>query len=91
MWRVCGTSPKKVALAVDLSGKRFEEVGHASSGGRTPRSLALDPSGRFLLVCNQDSDHLVAFRVDGERGSLEEASRIALGTPACVRIARFGR
>jgi 6-phosphogluconolactonase len=34
------------------------------SGGKTPRDFTIDPTGRFLLVCHQDSDNLVVFQID---------------------------
>jgi 6-phosphogluconolactonase len=40
------------------------------SGGSTPRFIGIDPSGRFLLAANQDSDTLVSFRIDPRSGSL---------------------
>lgn len=32
--------------------------------GAYPRSLGLDPSGRWLIVCNERSDHLAVFGLD---------------------------
>ncbi|MCH6469131.1 lactonase family protein [Sinomonas terrae] len=47
--------------------------------GRTPteaqpRGTAIDPSGRFLLVCGERSDHVTAYRI-GDDGSLTLRSR----------------
>jgi len=56
------------------------------SGGRTPRSFALSPSNRFLLVANQDSDLLVVWKLDGETGCIVEmADEHQIGTPMCVK------
>ena len=58
--------------------------------GRTPRDFAIDPSGRFLLVANQDSDAVVVFRIDPESGKLADSGqRAEIGTPMCVKFARF--
>ena len=38
--------------------------------GQTPRNFALDPSGRLLLVANQNSNNVVTFRVDPKTGLL---------------------
>lgn len=55
-----------------------------SSGGSTPRDLAFDPTGRFLLVANQDSDWIASFRL-GSDGSLNYgASGYTSGTPMAV-------
>jgi 6-phosphogluconolactonase len=56
------------------------------SGGRTPRSFTLSPSGRFLLSANQNSDNLVVWRLDDTNGCIvEKADEIATGTPMCVK------
>jgi 6-phosphogluconolactonase len=60
------------------------------AGGNTPRSFALSPSGRFMLVALQDSDQLVVFRIDPATGApAEEADRITIGTPMCVKTAHL--
>jgi 6-phosphogluconolactonase len=61
-----------------------------SAGGKTPRSFALSPSGRFMLVALQDSDQMVVFSIDPSTGEpAEEVDRVAVGTPMCVKTARF--
>lgn len=54
------------------------------SGGKTPRNFALDHSGHFLLVGNQDSDCVVVYERSGETGALIEVSRIDIPTPVCI-------
>ena len=41
-----------------------EILGHVSSGGATPRSFAIHPSGRALLVANQDSHRISVLAID---------------------------
>jgi 6-phosphogluconolactonase len=61
-----------------------------SSGGKTPRSFTLSPSGNFLLVANQDSDLLMSFRVDPTTGQLgEQVGTARVGTPVCVQAVQF--
>ena len=57
-----------------------------STLGRTPRNFAIDPSGRFLLAANQDSDNIVVFRIDPATCTLSEADQIVVPTPVCVRV-----
>ena len=58
--------------------------------GRTPRDFAIDPSGRFLLVANQNSDAVIVLRIDPQTGKLTDAGKRAeIGTPMCVKFARF--
>lgn len=43
---------------------------HTSSLGRTPRYMTFDATGRWLIVANCDSESVVVFEVDRERGAL---------------------
>jgi 6-phosphogluconolactonase len=45
-------------------------VGHQSTGGKTPRHFNIDPTGRFLIAANQDSNNLVVFSIDPKSGQL---------------------
>jgi 6-phosphogluconolactonase len=49
------------------------------SGGKTPRYFAIDPSGKFLLAGNQESDNIVVFRISQKTGKL-----LKVGAPASV-------
>ena len=52
------------------------------SGGATPRNFALSPSGRHLLVANQNGDAIVIFRRDEKTGALTDSGkRIEIGHP----------
>jgi 6-phosphogluconolactonase len=53
---------------VDPSTGRLSLAGDVSSGGKTPRSFALDPTGRWLLAANKDSGTIVVFRLDPTSG-----------------------
>lgn len=79
-----------VIYAIDESTGRLSYVEHHSCLGRTPRDFAIDPSGRFLLVANQNSDAVIVFRIDPQSGKLTDAGKHAeIGTPMCVKFARF--
>ena len=51
--------------------------------GEHPRYFCLDPSGRWLIVLNQDSDNAVVYRLDGGRAS-DIACDSAAPTPVCL-------
>jgi 6-phosphogluconolactonase len=55
-----------------------------SSGGKTPRDFSIDPSGNYLLVCHQDSDNLVVFRINRADGKLTQLSEYPVPAPVCV-------
>jgi 6-phosphogluconolactonase len=64
------------AFSIDASSGLVTPLGHTPTGGKTPRSFALDAKGAFLFVANQASDTVQAFRVDAATGGLT-----ALGAP----------
>jgi 6-phosphogluconolactonase len=60
-------------------------IGSVPSGGKTPRFITIDPSGRFLLAANQDSDNIVAFSIDPTSGALtRKRGEIALAAPVDI-------
>ena len=64
---------------------RLDPIGHESTRGRTPRNFTLDPSGSLLLAANQESDNVVTFRVDPDRGTLQPTGHgAAVPSPVCL-------
>ena len=64
---------------------KLELVGHAPSGGRTPRNFNLDPSGRVLFSANQNTDNVVIYSVDAETGRLTDTGlSFQVGAPVCI-------
>lgn len=61
-------------------------VAHQSTLGKTPRNFNFDPSGKFLLVANQNSDEIVIFKRDAKTGLLTDTqNRIRIGKPVCLK------
>ncbi len=74
-----------LSLAIG-DGGRLTLAGRWPSGGATPRDFALSPSGRHLVVANQDSDSLTVFRLtNGLLG--DPLQQLAIGTPMSVKFA----
>lgn len=62
-------------------------VGKQSTMGKIPRNFAIDPSGNFLLVGNQNSDEIVIFKRDKTTGKLTDTGkRISVGKPVCLQF-----
>jgi 6-phosphogluconolactonase len=62
-------------------------VGHQESLGKKPRDFCIDPTGKFLLVANQDSDNVVIFRRDLQTGALTPTGKsVEVGSPVCLQI-----
>ena len=76
---------------VEASG-RLTFVGEASTLGDYPRSFTIDPTGNFLVSCNQRSDALTTFRIRAANGEDEGlANRLVftgrytpVGSPASI-------
>jgi 6-phosphogluconolactonase len=55
--------------------------------GKTPRNFAIDPSGTFLLVADQDSDKVVTFRIDQVNGRLVDIGvETTIPAPVCLKF-----
>ena len=53
--------------------------------GNYPRSFTFDPTGEFLLCCNQRADHVAVFRVDRAMGRLQfTGNYLPVGNPSHV-------
>ncbi len=73
-------------FAFDTHGK-LSPIGHESTRGMTPRNFAIDPRGMFLLVANQKSDNIVAFRRDQRTGRLNSTGQIVrVPSPVCLKF-----
>jgi 6-phosphogluconolactonase len=70
----------------------LEPLGLIDSGGRTPRNFALHPSGRAMLVANQDSDTIVRFTLDPRTGMPRPTdTTIELSQPVCLTFVPVAR
>lgn len=61
-------------------------IGHQSSLGEFPRGFVLDPTDKYLLAANQNSDDIVIFERDKQTGLLKDTGkRIEVGKPVCLK------
>ena len=66
-------------------GGRPELIDEEWTRGDYPRSFNIDPSGRYMYVCNQRSDAITTFRVLGNGSRLSFANRYTpVGSPARI-------
>jgi 6-phosphogluconolactonase len=60
-------------------------IGRSNCGGKTPRNFVLDPSERWMLVANQDSNQVSVFARNHETGVLaEKGQSFAAPAPMCI-------
>lgn len=65
----------------------MECIGHQSTEGIGPRSFVIDPSGKYLLVANQDSNTIVTFGINADTGKLIPTENvIKVPTPVCLKF-----
>jgi 6-phosphogluconolactonase len=65
-------------------------IGEQPTLGVKPRNFSFDPTGKFLLVANQNSDNIVIFSVDQETGLLTDTGkRINVPNPVCIKWISF--
>jgi 6-phosphogluconolactonase len=73
-----------VILSIDRTGL-MTSAGRHSTLGKTPRNFAIDPTGNFLLVANQNSDEIVVFRREQKTGLLHATDqKVSIGAPVCL-------
>lgn len=73
-------------FAIDPEKFGLTAMDYPPAMGHNPREFALDPSGRFLFVANQDSGNIAVFRVHPRTGQLQPTTAVGLHVPslACV-------
>jgi 6-phosphogluconolactonase len=66
---------------------KLKYIENTNTGGETPRNFGLDPTGQYLLACNQSSDTIVVFKINQDTGKLTNTGqKIDVPTPVCVKM-----
>lgn len=77
-----------VAFSIDPSTGKLSQIGATSCGGKVPRHMTLDPTERWLLVANQNSDNIAVIQRDAKIGKLAETGNsFPLVKPQCLVFA----
>jgi 6-phosphogluconolactonase len=77
-----------VTFAVSPKDGKLTLINRTSCGGKIPRHLALDPTGRWLLVANQVSDDISVLARDPSSGKLTPSTKsYPLSKPQCLVFA----
>lgn len=81
-----GEANEIVIYAIDKNGK-LTYAGRQSTLVKTPRNFAIDPTGNFVLVANQDGNDIVIFKRDKKTGLLTDSGkRIQVDKPVCLKF-----
>jgi 6-phosphogluconolactonase len=62
-------------------------VDTVKTGGRGPREMNFEPSGKFFFVCNLQSNDVVTFAVDSNTGKITQSAKIEVPQAACINFA----
>jgi 6-phosphogluconolactonase len=83
-----GDANEIVTFAVDPANGHLKKIGHQSSLGKSPREFAIDPTGNWLIVGNQNSDTVYVFKRDQQSGLLDPTPKqhFELGSPVDFKL-----
>lgn len=74
------------SFKIDPATGKLSTLEILSTQGKGPRNFNLDPSGKFVLVANQQSDEVVIFTRNQSSGTLEDTGkRIKVFQPVCLK------
>lgn len=73
------------AFSITPGHGRLTLMQRVSCEGNAPRHFAIDPSGKWLVIANQESANLVILKCDAHSGKLSATGRqYPLDSPVCV-------
>ena len=76
-------------FAAEAHSGKLTFVQSISAGGKVPRGLGIDPTGRWLITANQKSDNAVEFAIDARTGKLSSTGQeLKIGSPVDVKFVR---
>lgn len=82
-----GTADEIVIFSVDNQSGKITRIGSKSTMGKHPRNFAIDPSDKFLLVANQNTDNIFVFSRNAKTGLLTYSGEsLSLGAPVCLKF-----
>lgn len=77
------------AFAVQDGGK-LKAIGHITGEIKTPRNFNIDPSGRWMLIANQDGHTVQVYKMRDDGLAKPTDSIVKYGSPICVKFAPMG-
>jgi 6-phosphogluconolactonase len=74
------------AFKADFATGKLTPMKRSNCGGKTPRNFTLDPTDRWMLVANQDSNLISVFARDPRTGELDDEAKSSVAVEAPMRI-----
>lgn len=77
-----------VIFTINSSNGEIRYLTREPTLGETPRNFLIGPSGKFVLVANQNSNNIVAFKRDTATGLLSRPTDqlFNIGAPVCLQL-----
>ena len=86
-----GSANSIAAYKIDGAKGTLTPVGIFPIGGKIPRHFTIDPTGKFLIAANADSNNLVTFTIDENTGALTPTGKeVSVPSPQCIAFAEHG-
>ncbi|MDF3078143.1 MAG: lactonase family protein [Sphingobacteriaceae bacterium] len=83
-----GEANNIVIYSIDEKTGQLTLVGRQSAIGKGPRDFAIDPTGNFMLIANQDSNDIYVLKRDKKTGiPSETVAKIDVFAPVCLKFA----
>lgn len=80
-----GESNTIAVYTIDKSTGKLKLSGIAPSGGKTPRDFTIDPSDKYLLSGNAESDNIIVFKRNKKTGMPEDTGKqVSIPSPVCL-------
>ncbi len=74
------------AFSIDENTGELRLIDFYPCGGKTPRNFIIDPSGKYLLVANQDSNNIVIFQISEKGQLINTGISITVPMPVCLKF-----
>ena len=82
-----GDANSIAVFSIDRSNGKLTLKGIQDVMGKHPRNFIIDPTGKFLLVANRDTDNIVIFSINQQTGLLKETGKqIHIPNPVCLKL-----
>jgi 6-phosphogluconolactonase len=83
-----GDANEIVVYAINSETGMLTFVDRTAVRGKNPRNFVIDPTGKFLLVANQDTNNIIVFKRDATSGKLTSMVASAqIDKPVCLKFA----
>lgn len=76
-------------FTIDEKTGKLAAAGHQKTLGRTPRNFGIDPTGTYVIACNQntEADNVAVFKIDQSSGQLSQVGdKITVPSAVCVKF-----